>query len=40
LEEKNPENLMAHLSIDETSFSGGELYTILINKAAKVKTGA
>ena len=31
---------MAHLSIDETSFSGGELYTILTNKAAKGGRGS
>lgn len=30
-----PENLGPHLSIDETSLSRGELYTILKNKAAK-----
>ena len=30
-----PENIGSHLSIDETSLSRGELYTILTNKAAK-----
>ena len=30
-----PENLGTNLSIDETSLSHGELYTILTNKAAK-----
>ncbi|MEJ2904224.1 transposase [Pedobacter panaciterrae] len=35
-----PENLGEQLSIDETSLSHGELYTILINKAAKGKKGA
>lgn len=35
-----PENLGAHLSIDETSLSHGELYTILTNKAAKGRKGA
>jgi len=30
-----PENLGSQLSIDETSLSRGELYTILTNKAAK-----
>ena len=35
-----PENLGAQLSIDETSLSHGELYTILTNKAAKGKKGA
>lgn len=29
-----PENIGAHLSIDETSLSNGELYTIVTNKAA------
>jgi hypothetical protein len=28
-----------HLSIDETSLSNGELYTIVTNKAAKGKKG-
>jgi transposase len=35
-----PQNLGKHLSIDETSLSHGELYTILTNKAAKGKKGA
>lgn len=30
-----PENMGTHLSIDETSVSNGELYTIVSNKAAK-----
>ena len=30
-----PENVGEHLSIDETSLSNGELYTIVTNKAAK-----
>ena len=34
-----PENLGEHLSIDETSFSNGELYTIVSSKAAKGKKG-
>lgn len=34
------ENMGTHLSIDETSLSNGELYTILINKAAKGRKGA
>ena len=35
-----PENLGTHLSIDETSLSQGELYTVLTNKTAKGKKGA
>lgn len=35
-----PENLGENLSIDETSLSHGELYTIVTNKAAKGKKGA
>ncbi|WP_409013706.1 hypothetical protein [Dyadobacter sp. CY312] len=35
-----PENLGTHLSIDETSLSRGELYTILTNKAAKGGRGS
>lgn len=35
-----PENIGTHLSIDETSLSDGELYTILTNKAAKGRKGA
>ena len=33
-------NMGSHLSIDETSLSDGELYTILTNKAAKGKNGS
>ncbi len=35
-----PENIGAHLSLDETSLSNGDLYTILTNKEAKGKKGA
>ena len=35
-----PENIGAQLSIDETSLSNGELYTILTNKSAKGRKGA
>jgi len=35
-----PENAGVQLSIDETSLSDGELYTIVTNKAAKGKKGA
>jgi transposase len=35
-----PDNIGEHLSIDETSVSQGELYTIVTNKAAKGKKGA
>ena len=34
------ENLGKYLSLDETSLSNGELYTVLTNKAAKGKQGA
>lgn len=34
------ENLGSHLSLDETAFSNGDLYTILTNKKAKGKKGA
>jgi transposase len=34
-----PENIGSHLSIDETSLSNGELYTIVTNKAAKGRKG-
>ena len=34
-----PKNIGKHLSIDETSLSHGELYTVLTNKAAKGKKG-
>jgi transposase len=33
-------NIGSHLSLDETAFSNGELYTILTNKKAKGKKGA
>ena len=35
-----PENIGAYLSLDETSLSQGELYTVLTNKNAKGKKGA
>ena len=35
-----PENTGPNLSLDETSLSNGELYTVLTNKAAKGKKGA
>ena len=35
-----PENIGMYLSIDETSVSDGELYTIVTNKAAKGRKGA
>jgi transposase len=35
-----PKNIGAHLSIDETAFSNGDLYTIITNKKAKGKKGA
>lgn len=35
-----PKNMGTHLSIDETSLSDGELYTILTNKAAKGQKGS
>ena len=35
-----PENLGEYISIDETSLSQGELYTVLTNKSAKGKKGA
>lgn len=34
------ENLGSHLSLDETAFSNGDLYTILTNKKARGKKGA
>lgn len=34
-----PKNISAHLSIDETSFSNGELYTIVSSKASKGRQG-
>ena len=33
-------NLGTHLSLDETAFSNGDLYTIITNKDAKGKKGA
>jgi transposase len=35
-----PENAGPYLSIDETSLSNGELYTIVTNKAAKGRKGS
>ena len=35
-----PENVGTHISIDETSVSNGELYTIITNKAAKGQKGS
>lgn len=35
-----PENIGSRLSIDETAFSDGELYTIVTNKVAQCKNGA
>jgi transposase len=35
-----PDNIGSQLSIDETAFSDGELYTIVTNKAAQCKNGA
>jgi len=35
-----PDNIGTHLSLDETSLSNGELYTILTNKSAKGRKGA
>ena len=35
-----PKNIGDHLSLDETAFSNGELYTILTNKKFKGKKGA
>lgn len=35
-----PQNMGTHLSIDETSLSNGELYTIITNKAAKGLKGS
>ena len=34
-----PENIGAHLSLDETSLSNGEVYTLLTNKAAHGRKG-
>jgi transposase len=35
-----PQNIGPYLSIDETAFSSGELYTIVTNKAAKGRKGS
>jgi len=35
-----PENIGEHLSIDETSISDGELYTVVTNKSAKGRKGS
>jgi transposase len=35
-----PQNIGSRLSLDETAFSNGDLYTILTNKTAKGKKGA
>ena len=35
-----PNNIGAYLSIDETAFTNGDLYTILTNKSAKGKKGS
>jgi transposase len=35
-----PNNIGAYLSIDETAFTNGDLYTILTNKSAKSKKGS
>lgn len=35
-----PQNIGKHLSLDETSLSHGEIYTILTNKSAKGKKGS
>lgn len=35
-----PENIGKYISIDETAFSNGDLYTIVTNKDAKGKKGA
>ena len=35
-----PQNMGTHLSIDETSLSNGELYTIVTNKSAKGRKGS
>ena len=35
-----PQNLGGYLSLDETAFSNGELYTVLTNKYARGKKGA
>jgi transposase len=35
-----PKNIGSHLSLDETAFSNGDLYTILTNKKATGRKGA
>ena len=35
-----PENIGENLSLDETSYTNGELYTVLTNKSAKGKKGS
>ena len=35
-----PKNIGSRLSLDETAFSNGDLYTVLTNKTAKGKKGA
>ena len=35
-----PDNIRIHLSLDETTCSKGDLYTILTNKKSKGKKGA
>ena len=35
-----PKNIGKYISIDETAFSNGDLYTIVTNKDAKGKKGA
>ena len=35
-----PENTGTHLSIDETSLSNGELYTVITNRAARGRKGS
>jgi transposase len=34
-----PDNIGEHLSIDETAFTNGDLYTIVTNKSGKEKKG-
>ncbi|SIQ15436.1 transposase [Maribacter ulvicola] len=34
-----PNNIGSHLSLDETAFSNGDLYTVLTNKKEKGKKG-
>ena len=35
-----PDNIGEHITVDETSLSRGELYTVITNKAAKGQKGA